>query len=337
MVVLVTGGAGYLGSHTVLKLLKEENEVIILDNFLNSNPGIIKKLEEISQQKIINYNVDLNNFNALKKIFKKHNIDSIIHFAGLKSVSESVEKPLKYYMNNINSTLNLIYLVKEFNIDNFVFSSSATVYGKPKSNPISEDFETSTTNPYARTKLFIEKILKDFSFSNPNVSISILRYFNPIGAHKSGLIGDEPKGVPNNLIPYISQVASGRLDELLVFGNDYGTKDGTGVRDYIHVEDLSTGHLKALNFISLNKGYFIHNLGTGKGYTVLEVIKTYEKISGKKIKYRIVKRRQGDIGVCYAKTSKAESDFKWKANKDLEEMLKDSWNFEKNIFLTSKK
>lgn len=337
MNILVTGGAGYLGSHTVLHLIKKKHKVVIIDDYSNSSIDVIKNLEKICNKKIENYNLDLKNIDALKKVFQRHDFDAVIHFAGHKAVGESVLNPIKYYTNNINSTLNIISMMNKFEVNKMVFSSSATVYGDPEKNPIDEESKTQATNPYGRTKLFIEKILKDYSKTNSNFSVSILRYFNPVGAHSSGLIGENPKGIPNNLVPYLSQVASGRLPKLFIFGNDYKTKDGTGIRDYIHVEDLAIGHVKALDYINDNIGYHIHNLGTGKGYSVLEIVKMYERVSNKKIHYEFHERRKGDIPVCYAKTDKALKELGWKAKKNLRQMLMDSWNYEKNYYLKKNK
>ncbi|QMS84517.1 UDP-glucose 4-epimerase GalE [Candidatus Xianfuyuplasma coldseepsis] len=331
MKVLVTGGAGYIGSHTVFHLLEQRYDVIVADNYSNSSPQVIDNLKYISKKEITVFEVDLKDYTQSRSIFENNKIDAIIHFAGYKAVGESVRVPVDYYDNNINTTLNLLKLMKEFDVKKFVFSSSATVYGDPISCPIDESFPINATNPYGRTKLFIEEILKDYSIANKDTSISILRYFNPVGAHKSGLIGENPNGIPNNLVPYINQVASGKLDELPVYGNDYPTKDGTGIRDYIHVEDLAYGHIKALEYIAIKNGYFIHNLGTGVGYSVMDMINTFEEISGKKVKYRITNRRPGDIAECYANPIKAEKELNWKAKRGLKEMLEDAWRFEINI------
>ena len=327
MTILVTGGAGYIGSHTCVELLKEGYEVIIADNFINSKPIVLENIREITGRTFKAYNINLVNKEAFEQIFKENNIDAVIHFAALKAVGESVEKPIEYYSNNLISTLNLCELMKQYNVKKIVFSSSATVYGKPKSVPIKEDFPTSTTNPYGTTKLMIENILKDIYEAHQDWSIVLLRYFNPIGAHESGLIGENPNGIPNNLLPYVAKVAVGELDHVRVFGNDYDTLDGTGVRDYIHVVDLAKGHVKALDKILNESGLEIYNLGTGNGYSVLQIIEAFEKVCGKKINYEIVGRRAGDIDICYADTTKAEEGLNWKATKDIEEMCKDSWHF----------
>ncbi len=329
MKVLVTGGLGYIGSHTVIQLLSNSHDVVIIDNLYNSSLEVLGRLEKISGKKIQFYNYDAKDYEKCKKLFMYHNFECVIHFAGYKAVGESVKHPGKYYDNNINSTLNILRLMNEFSVAKMVFSSSATVYGTPKACPIEEEFPTRATNPYGRTKLFIEAILKDYHISNPKMSISILRYFNPIGAHKSGLIGENPNGIPNNLLPYICKVASGELECLNVFGDDYNTIDGTGVRDYIHVDDLAFGHIKAMEYIQDRKGCFVHNLGTGQGYSVLEVVKTFEEVSSQKIKYIITDRRPGDIATCYASSEKANKELNWKATRGLEEMLSDAWNFER--------
>ncbi len=328
--VLVTGGLGYIGSHTVAKLLEENYDVVIIDNLNNSSIDVLRSLEELSGRVIKFYQYDVKDYLDCKIVFEENDIHSIIHFAGYKAVGESVKIPIDYYDNNINTSLNMLRLMNEFNVKKIVFSSSATVYGIPKSCPIDESFPTFATNPYGRTKLFIEEILKDYHVSRPDSAVSVLRYFNPVGAHKSGLIGENPNGVPNNLVPYISQVASGKLECLSVFGDDYDTKDGTGVRDYIHVEDLANGHIKALKYIDENEGYFVHNLGTGKGYSVLEMIRIFEEVSSRRIMYVITARRPGDIGTCYANPNKAYKELGWSALRDLKEMLQDAWNFERN-------
>lgn len=328
MNVLVTGGAGYIGSHTVLELLNKSNNPIVIDNLYNSSQESLKRVEEITGKKVTFYHDNLIDKEALRKIFRSHKIDSVIHFAGYKAVGESVQKPMMYYQNNINSTLVLCEVMKEFKVKNIVFSSSATVYGDPHTVPITEDFPLSATNPYGRTKLFIEYILKDLYVSDNSWNIALLRYFNPVGAHKSGKIGEDPNDIPNNLMPYISQVAVGKLKQLSVFGDDYKTIDGTGVRDYIHVVDLAIGHLKALQKLDSNPGLVIYNLGTGKGSSVLEMIKAFEKASGKEVKYTIAPRRSGDIASCYAEPSKAESELGWKATRGVEEMCEDAWRWQ---------
>lgn len=325
--ILVTGGAGYIGSHTVVELLNRGEKIVIVDNFSNSSPEVLDKIKQITNKDFKFYEVDIVDEENLRKIFEENEIESVIHFAGLKAVGESVSKPIEYYHNNITGTLILLKLMKEYNCKKIVFSSSATVYGNPKRLPIKEDFPLSTTNPYGSTKLMIEQILQDVVVSDKDFSVAILRYFNPIGAHESGLIGEVPNGIPNNIMPYIMGVATGKYEELTVFGGDYPTPDGTGVRDYIHVVDLAKGHLKALDKIRNEKGVQICNLGTGKGYSVLELIKTFEKVNDIKVKYKIGARRPGDIPACYADPSKAEKELNWKAEKGVEEMCRDSWNF----------
>ena len=327
MSILVTGGAGYIGSHTAVELLDAGENIIILDNFSNSSPEVIDKIKQITKKDFKFYKVDLLDENALDKVFEENNIDEVIHFAGLKAVGESVEKPIEYYNNNITGTLNLLKVMKKYNCKKIVFSSSATVYGNPKTLPIKEDFPLSTTNPYGATKLMIEQILQDVNVADKDFRVAILRYFNPIGAHKSGLIGEVPNGIPNNIMPYIVRVAVGKYNELTVFGNDYDTEDGTGVRDYIHVVDLAKGHLSALKKIRENSGVQIYNLGTGRGYSVLELVKTFEKVNNVKVNYKIGDRRPGDIASCFADVNKAKKEMNWVATKGLEEMCKDSWNF----------
>lgn len=327
MKVLVTGGTGYIGSHTCVELLNAGYEVVIIDNLCNSKEEVVDKIKEITGKNLKFYKGDCCDKEILTKIFKENNIDSVIHFAGLKAVGESVSIPLKYYRNNIDSTLSLLEVMNEFNCKKIVFSSSATVYGKPKELPIKESFPLSTTNPYGSTKLMIEGILRDLYKSDNDWSIAILRYFNPIGAHKSGLIGENPNDIPNNLMPYIVKVANHELKILSVFGNDYDTKDGTGVRDYIHVVDLAKGHIKALEFIEKNKGVDAYNLGTGNGYSVLEIVNNFSKINNVDVKYKIVDRRPGDIDACYADPSYAKEKLGWEAKLGIEEMCKDSYNF----------
>ncbi len=331
MSILVTGGTGYIGSHTSVELLKSGEDIIILDNLVNSQIDMVDKIKKISGKDLKFYNVNLLEKSEVDKIFKENNITEVIHFAGLKAVGESVKKPIEYYSNNLIGTLNLLEIMKKYDCKKIVFSSSATVYGKPKTVPIKEDFPLSTTNPYGTTKLMIEQILKDLYASDNEWSIIILRYFNPIGAHESGLIGENPNGIPNNLMPYINQVAIGKLDYLKVFGNDYDTPDGTGVRDYIHVVDLSLGHLKAIERVRKSNGIEIYNLGTGKGYSVLEMIQAFEKINNVKVNYKIVERRQGDIATCYADPNKAKLELGWEAKKTLEDMCRDGWKFTKNL------
>ena len=330
MKVLVTGATGYIGSHTVVELLDNNYEVVGLDNFSNSKREVVDKIKEITHKDFKFYECDMLNKEALENIFKENEIDAVIDFAAFKAVGESVSKPVEYYSNNVSSILTLLSVMKEFNVKKIVFSSSATVYGKPKSVPITEDAEVGgTTNPYGTSKLMVERILKDLYVSDETMDICILRYFNPIGAHSSGLIGEEPNGIPANLMPYIVKVASGKLECLNVFGNDYNTKDGTGVRDYIHVVDLAVGHVKALEKLNKEKqGLFIYNLGTGKGYSVLEIINTFEKVNNVKVNYKIAPRRPGDIDECYSDPSKALKELGFKCEKTLEDMVRDSWNYE---------
>ena len=326
--ILVTGGLGYIGSHTVVELLDNNYEVVIIDNLSNSKIETLERLKKITGKDIKFYQNDVCDKEALRKIFKENSIDGVIHFAGFKAVGESVEKPLMYYRNNIDSTLSLLEVMEESDCRNIIFSSSATVYGKPKSLPIYEDFPLSTTNPYGTTKLFIEYILNDLYVSNPNWNITILRYFNPIGAHKSGLIGEDPNGIPNNLMPYIVKVANGELPILSIFGDDYDTVDGTGVRDYIHVVDLAKGHVLALN--NKNNGVKIYNLGTGKGTSVKELVDAFERVNHVPVNKKIAPRRPGDIDACYAACDKAFKEIGFKAEKTIDEMCQDSYNFVKN-------
>ena len=330
MEVLVTGGAGYIGSHTCVELLNNGHDVIIVDNLSNSKPEVINRIKELTGKDFKFYKADILNKKEIDKIFKENNIEAVIHFAGLKAVGESVELPLKYYYNNVTGTLVLCEVMQKHNVKKMVFSSSATVYGKSKTVPITEDFPLSATNPYGRTKLMIEEILRDIYISDNDWSIALLRYFNPIGAHESGRIGEDPNGIPNNLMPYITQVAIGKRERLNVFGDDYDTHDGTGVRDYIHVVDLAKGHLKALEKVMATKGVEAYNLGTGVGYSVLDVVRKFEKVTGKKIPYVITSRRPGDIDKCYADPTKACKELGWKAEKTLEDMCKDAWNWQRN-------
>ena len=330
MAILVTGGAGYIGSHTCVELLNAGYEIIVVDNLINSSEKALERVREITGKKLTFYKADLLDKEALDNIFKKENIDSVIHFAGLKAVGESVSMPLKYYHNNITGTITLCEVMQKYGVKDIVFSSSATVYGNPETVPIREDFPLSATNPYGRTKLIIENLLKDLYVSDNSWNIVMLRYFNPIGAHKSGKIGEDPKNIPNNLVPYITQVAIGKLEYLGVFGNDYDTLDGTGVRDYIHVTDLAIGHLKALEKLKEKPGVLIYNLGTGKGYSVLEMVKNFEKVSGRTIKYKILPRRPGDIAICFADPSKAKQELGWEATRDIDEMCEDAWRWQKN-------
>ncbi|HBG4426656.1 TPA: UDP-glucose 4-epimerase GalE [Clostridioides difficile] len=328
MAVLVAGGAGYIGSHTAIELLESGYEVVIVDNLSNSNSIVVDRIKELSKKPVKFYNIDIRNKDEMHVVFKENNIESIIHFAALKAVGESVEKPIEYYSNNLISTLNLFELMREYGVKKFIFSSSATVYGDPHTCPILEDFPLSVTNPYGRTKLMIEQMLVDISKADKSLDIALLRYFNPVGAHKSGRIGEEPNGVPSNLMPYITKIAVGKLKELSVYGNDYPTHDGTGVRDYIHVLDLAAGHVKALQKLEENPGLVVYNLGTGKGYSVLDLVKAFSKASGKEIPYKIVGRRAGDVAMCYADSSKAEKELGWKAKYELEEMCEDSWRWQ---------
>ncbi|QEN04884.1 UDP-glucose 4-epimerase GalE [Thiospirochaeta perfilievii] len=330
MKVLVTGGAGYIGSHTVVQLLEAGNEVVVFDNLVNSSKESLSRVKKITGKEITFYEGDLLDRDAVKDVFSKHNFDSVIHFAGLKAVGESVSKPLYYYHNNITGTLILCEIMSEFGVKNIVFSSSATVYGDPEIIPITEQSKLSATNPYGRTKLMLEEILKDLNVADSSFNVAILRYFNPIGAHESGLIGENPNGIPNNLVPYISQVAVGKRKELTVFGDDYDTPDGTGVRDYIHVVDLAAGHLKALEKLEAKPGVVIYNLGTGIGYSVLDVVKAFESASGVKVPYVIKDRRPGDIATCYAEPSFALKELGWKATKNIEDMCIDTWRWQKN-------
>mgnify|MGYP000847702842 FL=1 len=330
MKILVTGGAGYIGSHACVELLNAGYEVVVVDNLSNSKEEALRRVQEITGKSLKFYKADLLDAEALDTIFKQESIDAVMHFAGLKAVGESVSIPLHYYHNNITGTLLLCKAMQKYGVKNMVFSSSATVYGDPSRVPITEDFPLSATNPYGQTKLMIEQILRDLYKSDNSFNIAILRYFNPVGAHKSGLIGEDPKGIPNNLVPYITQVAAGKLDELKVFGNDYPTPDGTGVRDYIHVVDLVLGHLKALDKLMTNPGVVTYNLGTGKGYSVLEMVNAFRKVTGKPIPYKIVDRRPGDIASCYADPSKANKELGWRATRGLEEMCQDAWRWQSN-------
>ena len=324
MAILITGGTGFIGSHTVVEFLEAGEEIVIVDNFSNSKPCVLDRIEAITGKRPTFYEVDLLDRPALEQVFEKHDVESVIHFAGLKAVGESCLQPLRYYHNNITGTLILCEVMQKYGVRRIVFSSSATVYGKPESVPIRESFPLSTTNPYGETKLEIERILKDLTIAEPDWSVSVLRYFNPIGAHKSGLIGEDPKGIPNNLFPYISKVAAGKLPRLQVFGNDYNTKDGTGVRDYIHVVDLAQAHLKALEQARKTTGIDYINVGTGVGYSVLEMVAAYEKVTGLSVPYDIVARRPGDIDECYADPTKAAEVLGWRAVYGLEDMCRDA-------------
>jgi len=330
MKILVTGGAGYIGSHTCVELLCAGYEVVIVDNFSNSKPEVLNRIKEITGKYFTFYECDVASECDMRRVFKENKIDAVIHFAGYKAVGESVAKPLMYYQNNLGSTFTLCSLMSEFNVKKLVFSSSATVYGMPKTVPIREDFPLSTTNPYGATKLMQEDIFRDIANSDSEWSIALLRYFNPIGAHKSGKIGEDPNGIPNNLMPYISQVAIGKRECLSVFGDDYDTPDGTGVRDYIHVVDLALGHLKAVEKVLSSKGIDAYNLGTGNGYSVLQMVKAFESASGQKVNYKIAPRRSGDVAVCYADPSYALKELNWKAERELVEMCEDTWRWQKN-------
>ena len=331
MSILVTGGTGYIGSHTVVQLLNAGDDVIIVDNLSNSKPCVLDRIEAITGQRPEFIKCDLCDKAALQKLFEEHReIDAVIHFAGLKAVGESCAMPLMYYHNNLLSTINLLECMSEFGVYRIVFSSSATVYGLPKSVPIREDFPLSTTNPYGETKLMIERILSDLCASNPNFSVCVLRYFNPIGAHESGLIGEDPRGIPNNLLPYVAKVAAGKLECLSVFGNDYNTHDGTGVRDYIHVMDLADAHLCAIDYTSRIKGIDHVNVGTGNGYSVMDIIKAFGEVWGSPIKYKIAPRRPGDIAECYADPTKAKAVLGWRAKRDLKRMCEDSARWQRN-------
>ena len=329
MAILVTGGAGYIGSHTCVELLNAGKEIVVLDNFVNSKPEALKRISDITGKSFKSYEVDLLDRDGVRRVFEQNQIDAVIHFAGLKAVGESCKIPLRYYHNNITGTLVLCEVMAGAGCKKIVFSSSATVYGMHNQVPFREDMPLSTTNPYGTTKLFIEQILTDIQKADPQWSAALLRYFNPIGAHKSGLIGEDPNGIPNNLLPYIAQVATGKLSDLAVYGDDYDTPDGTGVRDYIHVVDLAVGHLKALDYIMNRTGVEAINLGTGKGYSVLDVVHAFERACGKPVKYHIAPRRDGDIATSYADASKARELLGWSAEHTLDEMCADSWNFSK--------
>ena len=327
MEILVTGGLGFIGSHTVVELIENGHNVIIIDNLSNSKIEVLGKIELITGTEPKFYQMDLLNFETLQKVFKENKIDGVIHFAGLKAVAESIQIPLKYYENNIIGTINLLKCMQDNDIKNFVFSSSACVYGFPNKNPIDEDSPSNcATNPYGRTKCFIEEILKDCYMANPTFNFTILRYFNPIGAHKSGLIGEDPNGIPNNLMPYILRVAEGKSDKLHIFGNDYDTHDGTCIRDFIHVVDLAKGHVKALEHIN-NSGLNIYNLGTGKGTSVLELVNSFNSVNGNLVNYDFVERRPGDVPVNFAKTDKAKNELGFETKLNIEDMCKDSWHF----------
>lgn len=330
MNILVTGGLGYIGSHTCVELLDAGYDIVVVDNLYNADISVKDRIEKITGKTFKFYEDDVCDEEALEKIFSENKIDAVIHFAAYKAVGESVQLPLRYYENNLTSTIKLCKVMKKHKVNAFVFSSSATVYGSPKTLPIREDFPLSTTNPYGSTKLYNEGILKDVSISDKDFSVIILRYFNPIGAHSSGIIGEDPKGIPNNLMPYIVKVAAGELECLNVFGNDYNTHDGTGVRDYIHVVDLAKGHLKAIEKAMEEPGVKYYNLGTGTGYSVLDLVTTYEKVNNVKVPYKIVGRRAGDIDACYADPTKAYEELGWKAELGIEEMCRDSYLYQEN-------
>lgn len=332
MAILVTGGIGYIGSHTCVELIKAGYEIIVCDNLSNSKPEVAERIRQITGQNFLFVEADIRNQQALKHLFLNHSIEAVIHFAGLKAVGESVQKPLLYYRNNVSGSLALFQTMAQFGVKRLVFSSSATVYGNPASVPITEDFPLAAVNPYGATKLMIENILADLYTSDPEWNIALLRYFNPIGSHNSGLIGDDPSGIPNNLMPYILRVAAGQLEVLSVFGNDYPTSDGTGVRDYIHVVDLSQGHIRALQKIITGNGIQAYNLGTGTGYSVIEVIRVFEQTTGQKVNWRVAPRRSGDIAECYADPAKAHRELGWKATRDLKQMCADSWKFMRQQF-----
>jgi UDP-glucose 4-epimerase len=330
MNILVTGGAGFIGSHTILELLNTGHDVVVMDNLSNSKIDSLKRVEELTGRSVTFEKVDLLDVEGMDSLFGSHDVDAVIHFAGLKAVGESVEKPLYYYENNVTGTVNLCKVMNKHGVKRMVFSSSATVYGNPAESPLTETSELSATNPYGQTKLTIEYIFRDLCVSDPEWKVSLLRYFNPVGAHESGRIGEDPNGIPNNLMPYVTQVAVGKRKRLSVFGSDYPTHDGTGVRDYIHVTDLAKGHLKALENLENESGAEAYNLGTGRGSSVLDVIKTFEQVTGKKVPYELTDRRPGDAAICYADASKAEQQLGWATEKDLEDMCRDAWNWQVN-------
>ena len=335
MSILLTGGAGYIGSHTAVELLNQNYDVIIADNLSNSEASVLDRIEQITGETVAFYEIDVCDREALRWVFDENDVEAVIHFAGFKAVGESVEKPLEYYQNNLNATITLLMVMREYNVNNIIFSSSATVYSLSEDVPFTEETEPlGCTNPYGWTKYMGEQILKDACVSNKDLSVVILRYFNPIGAHESGLIGEKPNGIPNNLMPYVTQVAQGIRERLNVFGDDYPTKDGTGVRDYIHVVDLAKGHVKALGFCLRNKGCDVFNLGTGNGYSVLELVNTFEKVNKIKIPFSVINRRPGDVATCYADTTKAKEILDWEAEKGIENMCRDSWNWQKHSDIT---
>lgn len=327
MKVLLTGGAGFIGSHTAVRLIECGHEVVIADNFINSKPVVLERLKELTGADIAFYEADMCDESKVEEIFSRENIDAVIHFAGLKAVGESVKQPLRYYRNNLDSTLTLLEVMKRHNVNIMIFSSSATVYGDPERVPITEDMHVGDcTNPYGKTKYFIENILSDAAVADPELSVVLLRYFNPIGAHQSGLLCEDPNGIPNNLMPYVMKVAAGKIDHLGVFGNDYPTHDGTGVRDYIHILDLANGHADALTYAADHKGVEVFNLGTGTGYSVLDLVEAFKKVNGVDVPYEFTARRDGDIATCYASPEKAEKLLKWKAKYNVEDMCRDAWN-----------
>ena len=330
MKILLTGGAGFIGSHTYVELVNAGHEAVIADNFYNASKRVLERLETITGKPVLCYDVDVCDHTALEPVFEAHQFDAVIHFAGYKAVGESVEKPLEYYRNNLDTTLTLCECMRKYNVKRIVFSSSATVYGVTDDMPLVETMPTGCTNPYGWTKYMIEQILTDVAHANPDWSVALLRYFNPIGAHASGLIGEDPVGIPNNLMPYITQVASGKLSQLRVFGNDYNTPDGTGVRDYIHVVDLARGHVAACDYLMQNTGCQVFNLGTGDGYSVLDLVKAFERVNGINIPYAIVERRAGDVARCFANASKAKELLHWQAEKSLDDMCRDSWRWQSN-------
>ena len=330
MKILLTGGAGYIGSHTAIELIQKGYEIVIGDNFSNSKPEVIQKISKIVGKDVEFHEIDFTIREKTFQLFENCGFDAVIHFAGLKAVGESCTMPIEYYRNNINSTLNIVEAMKQYGVNNLVFSSSATVYGSPQRLPLKEGMPTSCSNPYGWTKLMNEQILKDVARANPQFSIVILRYFNPVGAHESGLIGEDPNGIPNNLMPYITKVAKGVLPELNIFGNDYPTKDGTGVRDYIHIVDLARGHVDAINYAEKHRGVETFNLGTGTGYSVLDIVNTFSRVNQVEVPYQITKRREGDIAECYADAGKAKEILGWAATKNLEDMCRDAWNYAKN-------
>lgn len=331
MAILVTGGAGYIGSHTVVELLNQGSEIVVLDNLSNSSPVSLERIKQITGKTVHFYQGDILDRQILRQIFAAHQIDAVIHFAGLKAVGESVQQPLRYYQNNVTGSIVLVEEMLKANVNTIVFSSSATVYGDPEIVPITEACKVGgTTNPYGTSKYMVERILEDTVNANPQFSAVVLRYFNPVGAHSSGLIGEDPNGIPNNLLPYISQVAVGKLQQLSVFGSDYDTHDGTGVRDYIHVVDLAVGHLKALQKHQNDTGFHVYNLGTGTGYSVLDMVKAFESANGIQVPYKLVDRRPGDIAVCYSNPQKAFDQLGWKTEHDLTQMMQDTWNWQKN-------